>query len=554
MKWIRRSSVAVVIAAAVATVVGAGSISAAHAQSAASSGDATVTVDFQKTQGSLPRPEQFNNFTRRTLFPDQRAADAAFLKAQGVRGKIQRVWIDPMVCGLSTTSCTLAEGVDTYMKAAGTEADSILAEMRVTDLADPTRSNLQDVYGPAAGTGAMTADQAKPIIEQILKTLKAKYPKLTYIEAMNEPDAPSSRVYMTPATVYPWYQAVSQAVTDVNSQLKPTVPLKVGGPAFFQFDDTWFNQFFDDYAADTATTKKLDFFSYHDYLEFGDKVGLNDPHFYKDNPSNVSGQRARIDTMLKDRKLSTDIPVFITESGMYPGPLYDDTSTGATQPCPPTQYEAGIPDCTAYYTTDYVRQAAGMASLQYWLTQERDTTPFNWTTRQSSNSRKDEFASRVPAGQQIPTNTLTPYGNLLVLQSKMKDAKVSATSDHLDKGIGVYALAAKDKTGASVMVWNYQGCGGANPGDPCTNNATYDAKLDLTHLPANLANHKVRERVFRIDQNTSNYYSTPATDPAHANLQQVDSKTINLKATQQDSLALSPNSIYLVLLEPRAKG
>ena len=140
------------------------------------------------------------------------------------------------------------------------------------------------------------------------------------------------------------------------------------------------------------------------------------------------------------------------------------------------------------------------------------------------------------------------------MQSKMKDTKVTATSDHLDKGIGVYALAAKDNTGASVMAWNYQGCGAATNGDPCTNNATYNAKLDLTHLPANLANHKVHERVFRIDQNTSNYYSTPATDPANANLQQVDSKTIDLKATQQDSLTLSPNSVYLVLLERQAKG
>jgi hypothetical protein len=537
--------------ALVATVLAAAQPRSADAQAATPSGTAKVSVDFHKAQGVLARPEQYNNFTRRTLFPQQRPSDAAFLKSHGVHGAIQRVWIDPMVCQLSTSSCTLADGVDTYMTAAGAAADSILAEMRVTDLADPTRSSLAAVYGAAAaGTGAMTAEQAKPIIEEILKTLKAKYPKLTYIEAMNEPDAPSSRVYMTPATVYPWYKAVEQAVSEVNAQMHPKVRLQVGGPAFFQFDDTWFNQFLDDYAADTDPGKHLDFFSYHDYLEFGDKVALTDPHFYKDDPSKVAGQRAALDKMLRDRKLDTNIPVFITESGMYPGPLTDEPSTGDTQPCPPTQYEAGIPECSTYYTTDYVRQAAGMASLQYWLAQERKTTPFNWTTRQSSNSRKDEFVSRVPAGQQIPTNTLTPYGNLLVMQAKMKGTKVPATSDQRDKGIGIYALASKDKSGASVMVWNYQGCGAAMLGDPCTNNATYHTKVDLTNLPSNLSGHKVRERAFRIDQNTSNYYSTPATDPAGANLQQVDSKTVKPSASYTESIDLGPNAVYLILLEP----
>ena len=523
----------------------------ADAQTSTPPGSANVSVDFQKARGPLPRPEQYNNFTRRTLFPEQRPSDAAFLKAQGVHGAIERVWIDPMVCQLSTTSCTLADGVDTYMTAAGTAADSILAQMRVTDLADPTRSSLAAVYGPAAGTGAMTPEQAKPIIEEILKTLKAKYPKLTYIEAMNEPDAPSSRVYMTPATVYPWYKAVAQAVDDVNAQLKPRVRLQVGGPAFFQFDDTWFNRFLDDYAADTDASKRLDFFSYHDYLEFGDKAALTNPRYYKDDPSQVRGQRSRLDQMLRSRHLGTNLPVLITESGMYPGPLYDDPSSGDTQPCPPTQYEAGTPDCTTYYTTDYVRQAAGMASLQYWLAKERKTTPFNWTTRQSSNSRKDEFVSRVPAGQPIPTNTLTPYGNLLVMQSKMKRTEVPATSNRLDKGIGVYALAADDPTGASIMVWNYQGCGATTIGAPCTNTGTFHTTIDMTHLPSNLSGAPVRERVFRIDQDTSNYYSTPATDPAHANLQLVRSKTVKPGASYTESIDLGSNAVYLILLEPQ---
>jgi hypothetical protein len=164
----------------------ASQIAAANAQTSAPLQPAHVSVDFGATQGPLPRPEQFNDFTRRVLFPEQRPSDAAYLKSQGVHGAIQRVWIDPMVCQLSTTSCTLSDDVNTYLKAASASADSILAEMRVGDLVDPTREALAAVYGTAAaGTGTMSPEQVKPIVEQILKTVKAKYPKLQYIEAMN---------------------------------------------------------------------------------------------------------------------------------------------------------------------------------------------------------------------------------------------------------------------------------------------------------------------------------------------------------------------------------
>jgi hypothetical protein len=513
-----------------------------------------VSVDFGAAQGPLTRPEQFNNFTRRVLFPKQRPVDEAYLKSQGLHGAIQRVWIDPLVCELSTSSCTLSKDVDVYLETASEAADSILAEIRVGDLIDPQRTALAAVYGAeAAGTGTLSPEQVKPIVKQILKTVKTRYPKLEYVEAMNEPDAPDARAYTTPATVYPYYKVVSQAVNELNAELKPKVRLRVGGPAFFQFDTTWFEKFLDDYAADTDPAKRLDFFSYHAYLEFGDKVNLKNPQFYKDNPSRVVGQRAQVEKMLEARGLDRNIPTFLTESGMYPGPLFDDPTTGAAEPCPLTEFEEGIPECTSFYTTDYLRQATGMASLQYWYAQEPNTTLFNWTTRHSSNPRKDQFVTRVPAGQTIPTKTLTPYGNLLVMQSKMKDTKVAATSDSLTKDIGVYALASKDRTGASMMVWNYQGCGAVSIGAPCLNNARYQATIDMSQLPSNLAGRPVRERVFRIDQNTSNYYSSSATDAAHANLQQVDTKTFTPGANFSETIDLEPNAIYLVLLEPAGK-
>jgi hypothetical protein len=133
----------------------------------------------------------------------------------------------------------------------------------------------------------------------------------------------------------------------------------------------------------------------------------------------------------------------------------------------------------------------------------------------------------------------------------MKPWKVSASSDSLSKGIGVYAVASRtgDGKAATIMVWNYQGCGATVPGDPCTNHRRYEAAVHLTHLPANLVGHSVHERVFRIDQATSNYYATPATDPAHADLQQVASRTFTPGASYTATLDLKPNAIYLVQLQ-----
>ena len=88
-------------------------------------------------------------------------------------------------------------------------------------------------------------------------------------------------------------------------------------------------------------------------------------------------------------------------------------------------------------------------------------------------------------------------------------------------------------------------------GAACLSNDQYHATIDLSHLPSNLTRSPVRERVFRIDQNTSNYYSTPATDPAHANLQQVDAKTVKAGANYSETIDLAPNAIYLMLLEPQ---
>ncbi|GAA3439544.1 hypothetical protein GCM10018954_091650 [Kutzneria kofuensis] len=499
---------------------------------------AGVSVDFSQEQGPLWHGERYNNFTQAKTWQSARASDVAYLNQVGLHGKVYRAWAKVDWCGGSTTSCTLSSDpasptgdVAGYLADASAVSDSVLLNLDVTGL-------IQQGKPPA---------QAKPVIEEIVKTVKTRYPKVKYLEAFNEPDAPQNRGFMTPDKVYPYYAAFYQVANEVNAELMPNTPLRIGGPAFFELDPTWINKFLDDYAADTDPAKRLDFFSYHGYVEFGDMATVQDPHFYKDDPRQVESQHARLQSMFAAHHVDPDLPTFVTETGVYPGLLCDDCAD--TDPTTTT---------TPWSTSDYVRQAAGAASVLYWYGNQPDTYAFNWVTRHSSNERKDEFVTRGPGCTSITAadrtttttncpngpveNTFTPYGNSLLMQSMMKTKKVSATSDSLtDKGLGVYALAAKDKTGASVMVWNYQD----------TNSGAFHATINLSHLPSNLSGRPVDVKVYRVDQNTSNYYSNPNdTDQAKGHLQQVDERTVTSTGNYCYQAELGPNAMYLVLFTP----
>jgi hypothetical protein len=385
-----------------------------------------------------------------------------------------------------------------------------------------------------------------PAIQRVLLAIKQAAPKLTYVEAWNEPDAPPFPPIKS-AQVYPWYAAINQAVDNVNAQLGSNpgyVPMKIGGPALAWSNPTYMTAFLDGYAADTNPGKRLDFISFHGYFSnFNSKTFQF--QFLKANPSLVAGQRAQLDNELQAHGLSTSLPAFITETGIYPGPLSDNNDS-----------------------SDYLRNAAGTAAVQYWYAQQHDTYPFNWAVRHRNQGLKDELVTRNSVGtyqdisnpanpialwsnlNPIPTGAFTPYGNVLLMQSKMKTTQVSVTSDRLVNGIGVYATAAKDVTGASTMVWNYQGCPGNPPSPNCPATA-YHATINMTNLPANMAGHVVGEHVYLVDQSHSNAFpSTSATDPSLAGLQEVKSATVTLGSGFSDTVDLQPNAIALIVLTP----
>jgi hypothetical protein len=474
----------------------------------------TISVDFGSEEGQLPRTERYNNFGNVTAWPSQRADDAAFLNEQGLHGDVYRVWLSSPnapaednifdQCDLKTRACDFSR-LDSYLTEASTVSDSVLVNLNPTDFVEGSRP-MKDL---------------EPLLELILRNLKEKYPRVDYVEVFNEPDwqfhglerrqgVPADGTTVRPDGLYRFYRPFYKAVDKVNKGLRRADRLKVGGPALMFKDGKWLQPFLDDYASDKNPRKRLDFLSYHAYLSWDDDYQV--PTLYSRDLRQVASDRATVRAWLRERRIDTRIPTFVTEAGVYPGPAFDDP-----QP-----------------KNDYLRQAAGLATLGYWYSRQPDTRMFNWCVRHRVEERKDQLVTRTPDGPL--TNTFTPYGNMMLMQSKMKDTRVSAVSDGLEEDNGVYAVASKDRTGASLMVWNWQH----------THDRSYRATIDMSRLPLELRHRPVRQRVFRIDATTSNYFA----DPGTAGLQTVKDRVISPGTFRTEKIDLTPNAMYLILLEP----
>jgi len=464
---------------------------------------AVVSVDFDVERGALLHTERYNTWDNGDPAPDLRSRDAVFLNEQGLHSKLVRV-------GFSVDElCDVEANVCDFSSIAGWLDDiSVATDALVVHL---TPKNIMHDNRPPS--------VAKPLLKLAINKLKQRFPKIEYIEATNEPDWEfhGLQIYagkepiLQPDEVYPYYVPFYQAVNELNETLPESEQIKIGGPALTGMTKTWMTAFLDGYAADPNPDKRLDFISYHGYGEFSDD--FKDYRANKTDPGRVSDQRARLDVWLRERQLTEGTPVFVTETGIYPGPSFDNKE----DPRP-----------------DYLRQAAGLASQHYWWTGQQEIYPFNWVVRHATQGRKDQLITHAPEGPQ--TDTFSPYGNMLLMQSRMKETRVQATSDSLNEGQGVYAVASKDASGVSIMVWNYQHI----------NNSRFKTTITMKDLPGNLRGKKVRQRVYHIDEEVSNYWTNPET----ANLQTVSESVVEPGAHYTMSVALTANALLLVVLEP----
>ncbi len=459
--------------------------------------EAEINVDCSETQGRFLHVERYNNFESSMEFVEQRDTDVKFFNESGLHGNIYRVWFIGNSYYDENSGAVDISAMSDYLSAASKISDYVLVNC----------SHL----GVVRGWEVSDAEKVERLAK-ILKELKTNFPKIKYIEATNEPDYANEGV--TPDNYYKYYQIYYQAVSRVNAELNPEIPLLVGGPAISQFSLKWLQPFLNAYAEDSSPDKRLDFISYHGYYTKPDSEYI----LFKDDPSLVKEQHTLLNRELAGRKISTEIPVFITEMGIYPGPAFDDFVT---------------------MKNDHLRQAAGMASLFYWyLTTSDNTYPFNWVMRHRKEGRKDQLVTRDEYGQPLVyTNKFTPYGNMMLMMSKMKDTRISTiTSTEITEGKGLYSLATKDESGISIMLWNFQS----------RNTEGFDATLKVGNLPDGLKAKNVRVKLYKIDGETSNYHA----DLVNCNLQMVEEKTVKTDLVFESALHFEPNTLQLIVLEP----
>ena len=431
-------------------------------QSALDTLSLTVTVDVKQELGPMPKLHGYNNMTDFSL-----EGDGDFLERNGLHATVTRVWAGPG-----------------YVQEKGWIEGSKMSDYLLVayDYTNPRRAKL---------------------VKMELKKLKQKYPKLRYIEVGNEFDYDQGKGH-TAQSYYTVYKSMYQIVNEINAELKPETPLEVGGPTSSNYNLPWITALLDAYAADTDPAKKLDFISYHGYFLMPDGVHRE---FYKENPSLVCGQREHITQLLVERGLPADTPVFISELGIYPGPLADDFNDMGK---------------------DQLRQASGMASLLYWYTRTENTYPFNWVTRHPQESRKDQLVSRSNDGQVINApEKFTPYGNALVMLSKLQGTQVSASTS-VENGKGIYSLASVGNGKTVVMVWNFQG----------VDRHGYELSIDL---PGSAIGGKTVTE-YHIDARTCNHNA----DFDNCNLHPV---AYGKAAGEKLGVFLQPNALHLFVIE-----
>ena len=341
--------------------------------------------------------------------------------------------------------------------------------------------------------------ECQQVLHDGLLAYKRRYPSIRYVELFNEPNktwqVPDGHWEgLTVNDYYRWYRIGYSIVDEINRELRPRIPLRIGGPAAASFDEPFLQGFLDRYARDPDPSKRLDFLSYHQYQHGA-------------NPVRVGTEKQTVRAWLADRGLDPDTPVFVTEYGVFPG----ESKRRSLR-------------------EDLLTQAAAMQTLAYYYVTSGMDAEMHWVFRHPSNSRKSMLVPGVDGG-------VHPYFNLVRMQSMMKEWRVAATSDGLSPaGLGVNALATVDGGGAAVLTTNYQWF---------TGHAAQQVSVRVD-LPAELGRRPLRVDRYLVDSATSSY----AHDPASSTLQRVERRTVIAGAAVETTFRLEPNAMSLIVVAP----
>ncbi|WP_181707683.1 hypothetical protein [Chthonobacter rhizosphaerae] len=361
-------------------------------------------------------------------------------------------------------------------------------------------------YNTLVRTGRWTEDEYNTAFYNLLMHYKRRFPKMELIEIDNEPNTGG----FTPESYAETYVKACEIIAKVNAEIRagrlPGPELQVGGPTLYKFDPVeangWMRRFLDAYAANPSPEKRLDFITYHQYLS-RERPRTEPVEINKASPARVTAERDLLRPLLSKHGLDPDIPVHVTEGGVF----------GGGQPEPP-------PD------VDFHIKAASTLALAYFYAQQPGFTPYYWSV-DAIDTNKVMF-EKVPGGY-ASTGVERPFYNAALFLSQLPKTRYPV-GDILDpRGTGVGAMAAAEGRRVAVLVWNYQ----------FRDTVSHRFKLRLEDLPPAFSAGSTR---LKIRAERAGHLKGPPIEERNA--VQPGSTTLDL------DLTLAPNEFVLVELTP----
>ncbi len=341
-------------------------------------------------------------------------------------------------------------------------------------------------YEQEVVTGMLTHDKWKEVFKAAIRHYKQRCPNLRYIEVLNEPTA-KNQSNIKLGQYYSFYRPAYEAINELNAELKPEMPLLVGGNSGFRTHEIM--PLIREFARDPNPQKKLDFLSFHHYW-----VG--------DAAAEIADWEPEIDRALQKASLPTDTPIFVTEIG-YALKWKEEPEKN-------------------------LWQAAGMTAYQYQARHAADLRLFPWVQYHS-----EKQISMV----QFDTDLrMTPFGAAVKMLTMHKKQEVAAESSGTDEsGAGLGALATVDDIGLVVEIWNLQ-----------PKSRSVDVSVLVKNIPEELRSSSYRIRQYLIDSMHSNCLS--AAD-ASGGLEMIEETTLPASETIRFAVKMEPMALCLWHLE-----
>lgn len=454
-----------------------------------------VTVDCRQSKGVLRRPELYNN---NSLLRTPSEAVTQKIKKEIGMTKIMRCWVT------INDFWDYETGRYTYDFKCGWDLnlwDTFYGYMgRFSDISEDILFNVRG-WEREVLDGKITMEQWRTAVKNGLKHYKEKFPRIRYIEVLNEfwglgPASEADDQY------YRFYKEFYRIVNEINEELKPATPLLVGGPNVVSGDlETGkkrdnIRAFLKNFANDRNPSKKLDFISYHEYA-------------VAKNPSVLINHEQLLDSWCREFGLPENYPIFITEMG--------DNSRNRRN---------------TLIQDNQLLQASCLATMFYYFNLQPDIQAFQWVIQHKTQDRKNQIFDNL---------RWSPYGMSLKMQARMARNQVQAIAPPPVEGKGVYCLASEDDSKVTVLLWNYQWENGST---------TSMVDLEVQSLFQNEGNGKIKIGEYLLDRKNNNIHTNyellSKPDPEEEQLKARKSKEMDYRSSINHRVVLEPNAMSLV--------